>query len=364
MMSDTPATRLAFLGLGNQPGWEMKHSVRAVPSVQAVAGYDLNPQVASAFEHQYGVPAVGSIPELARAADLFMICTPPTAHADGVDQILAHRDGQPTVILVQKPVAVALHDVHNMQALARQHGAVIAVCLDRRQSAIRWLTRKIRQERLIGTIFKGECRFNRVDGSKGLPRWFLDSALAGGGPGMDLLPHPLDMLLFALGFPEILGVSANTHRRLIPAGASVEDSLEGTFTFLIDTPSQPGTVRFEASWEAAQNEMWMFLQGTEGWASLQLNVNGDDETLVPQIVRRIHGEETVITPENPADTPSLAQCRAAQLTAGASALHALQRGETHTSSRLVTLDQAAAGLQIIRAAYRSAAEGGAQDQTE
>lgn len=362
-MEHTSAGAFGFIGSGNQSNWIRAHAGRRLPGVEWIA-YDSNADVAARFARRWGGSPARSLAELADRTGCVMICTPPGARLDALEQYLADRDGRETVALLQKPVATSLEDVEAMRTLLRQHPrARIGVCLDRRPSA--WWAAEQIAAGAIGVPYEADFGFTCVGATATLPGWFLNGDISGGGAGIDLFPHPFDVLDTALGRPRFPSVKADRLHRMMPPGVEVEDMLIGTVTFAIDD-GEPGVGLFRASWEDKRNEFAVVVGGTHGYLEITRTVHRDsladdserefvaDETLKSRIITRERGARNPIEPEGA--QLSLADCRANQVAEAMRVLTALNRGEDPATT-LPTLDEAARGLRLTLAAYDSARRG-------
>jgi predicted dehydrogenase len=352
-----------FVGSRNQASWVRAQAGRRLPNVEWVAN-DLDPAASAEFVDRWGGTSAPSLGALAERTGCVMIATPPGVRRAVLEEYLQLRAGRATVVLLQKPVATSLAEVAAMeQILVRHPRARVGVCLDRRPSAW-WAAEQIADGK-IGVPFEVELGFTCVGASDGLPPWFLNRRMSGGGAGMDLLPHPWDLVDTILGRPRILSVTAAALHRMIGPDASVEDSLIGTLRWNIDG-GEPGVGSFRASWEDRRAELAVVIGGTEAYLEISRAVHRDlrageeevdyvaDETLQSRIITRDRRPRKPLKPEG--TELSLGDCRANQVAEALTLLAALERGEDPQTT-LPTLGEATRGLRLTLAAYDSAARG-------
>lgn len=178
------------------------------------------------IERNYGVPAVSEEELLADpAVDVMSVCTPSGQHAAQV--IRAAEAGKH--VLVEKPMALTLGDADAMIAACRANGVTLAVCLQRRtEEAVRRVKAAVDAGALgyvtfataVMPYFRPDAYFAQAD-------WRGTWAGDGGGVLMNQGIHLLDLLIWFLGDPEVIGASAATLLRHV----EVEDTAAFTLRF-------------------------------------------------------------------------------------------------------------------------------------
>ena len=339
--------RLGFLGYANQPWWEATGWGHKVPGVAITGGYDLDAETASRTAFKVGTQVFNTVEELVKANDIIMIATPPGTHLDAAKQcVAALRPRRRLVLLVQKPATASIADLLELAALETPL-VQIRVTHDRRWSVNRWITNQI-EDGQIGTPESAIVRFVVPHCTDKLPGWFLDPKLAGGGAGMDLLPHPFDIAWRALGRPEILGVRDASALRLdLPSDCPLEDTLRGTAIFRRSTGAE-GEIRFEASWAADAMDMSYEIKGSDGTARLWAEPTAQDVGFRGHIV----GGDSELSPREE-NQPELWQCRGMQAAAAAVLYEQLVDGEEPTDE-LVRVVESGVSLRTSLTAYKSA----------
>jgi predicted dehydrogenase len=76
----------------------------------------------------------------------------------------------------------------------------------------------------LGRVYHSRISWKRRAGIPGLTSWFTSASLAGGGAAIDLGPHIIDSLLYMLGEPRVVAVSAVTYGELGRAGYGAMDN--------------------------------------------------------------------------------------------------------------------------------------------
>jgi len=131
--------------------------------------------------------------------DAVYVATPNHLHAEQAIECL--RAGKH--VLTDKPMALSVADCLRMRDAAQKHGRVLGVCHQQRFHPAHADCFRLIRAGALGkiTIIRGEMGFLFSPAAV----WRQQAALAGGGPGMDLAPHAIDILLKAAG--SVAGVS-------------------------------------------------------------------------------------------------------------------------------------------------------------
>lgn len=186
--------------------------------------------LAKDYARRHGVPkwyddadALIEDPEV----DAIYVATPPSSHIDYA--LRGVRAGKP--VYVEKPMALNFDECRAMIEAARAADVQLFVAYYRRA-----LPRFLKIKELLDLRAIGDVRFvtmtlhqppspEDLDPAR-LP-WRVDPAIAGGGRFVDLAPHMLDFLDYALGpIRDVQGFASNQARRY-PA----EDLVTGAFVF-------------------------------------------------------------------------------------------------------------------------------------
>ena len=112
----------------------------------------------------------------------------------------------------------------------------------------------------LGDVYLADVRMVRQNGIPGYGGWFTNRDLAGHGALFDIGVHMLDLVLFVLGFPEVVAVKGHLSSRLGRSGVGlgswgidrgrsgrydVDDTAAATLTL-----ARGGQVRLHVAWAA------------------------------------------------------------------------------------------------------------------
>ncbi|HEX5459099.1 MAG TPA: Gfo/Idh/MocA family oxidoreductase [Steroidobacteraceae bacterium] len=266
--------RLGFLGVG----WIGLSRMRAV--VQAGAAQvaciaDAMPESAARAAQatltsmQSPPRTVASLEELLEEElDGIVIATPSGQHAQ--QAITALTRG--LAVFCQKPLGTNATEARRVVAAARGLDRLIDVDFCYRTLAgIPELARLVRNGEL-GEVFAADLTFHNAYGPD--KSWFYDPKQSGGGCVMDLGIHLADLLLWVLGFPEVVEVRSRLYaegKPLQASGSALEDYA------IAELRLTTGTVaRLACSWRLPAGRDAVIeaaFYGTRGSAILR-NVNG------------------------------------------------------------------------------------------
>ena len=126
------------------------------------------------------------------------IATPVALHAPQTIAAL----GAGKQVLCEKPVAMNYAEACRMTGAAREAGRTLGIAFYRRMYPKLQRARQLLAEGAIGQPVLAEINchdwFTNADGRRS---WFLDPAMAGGGPLYDIASHRIDVLNFLFGRP-------------------------------------------------------------------------------------------------------------------------------------------------------------------
>lgn len=254
-MSTPKPLNIGIIGAGSivrgahlKPGW------LAVPDAKILAVCDINEKAARDLASEFDIPHVFTdFRDLLalEAIDAVDICTPNKAHTPAVIGALEANKH----VLCEKPLAVSVDEVIAIrEALAKTDRILMTAQHHRFSEAsaaiMAW----------VSTGALGEVYHARVNATRRnqLPinPGFIDPALSGGGPCMDIGVHALDTALWLMNFPTPVRVTGRAHTNFakgfdIPGGwgewdrvlFGVEDFASGYVHF-----SNGSTMVLEASW--------------------------------------------------------------------------------------------------------------------
>lgn len=241
MKTATPRPRLGFLGVG----WIGKHRMEAIAAAGAgevAAVADPDPETARrALEAAPGASLCGSLDDLLGLdLDGIVIATPSALHAAQATRCL--EAGVP--VFCQKPLGRNGAETRAVVEAARKADRLLGVDLSYRQlTGVRRIREWVEAGR-IGEVYAVNLVFHNAYGPD--KAWFYDPKLSGGGCLIDLGIHLVDLSLWTLGFPGILGASG----RLLAGGsplACCEDAVEDYAVGRLDLATG-ATVTLACSW--------------------------------------------------------------------------------------------------------------------
>lgn len=169
-------------------------------------------------------------------------------------------------VLIEKPLSRNAGEGVQMVEAAKAHDRVLGISFQRRTRHDVELLRQQVADGEFGRVYYAKAWWMRRAGIPGLGSWFTSKEAAGGGPLIDLGVHVLDMILYILGNPKVVAVSANTYAEIGTQGkggwvgqqrqvlsADQKYEVEDLATAFIRLENG-ATVLLEASW-AAYTEM-------------------------------------------------------------------------------------------------------------
>lgn len=206
--------RLGFLGVG----WIGRSRMQALAEDGAAAICAIcDPSaemMAQAKTLAPGAIATRTLEEmLAMELDGVVIATPSAFHASQAVQALAAG----CAVFCQKPLGRNLAEVQAVIGAAKAGDRLLGLDLSYRHTAAMQAVRSLLRQGAIGQVHAVDLVFHNAYGPD--KPWFYDAELSGGGCLIDLGVHLVDLLLWALDFPEVAGVHARLSakgRALVP----------------------------------------------------------------------------------------------------------------------------------------------------
>lgn len=255
---------------------------------------------------------------------------------------IARLGGAGVHLLVDKPAALTADAARDAFAAARAGGARVVVGLTRRYAAAWRTARTAIASGVLGTLLGAEAVFAASTVAvRGPDNPLFDAALMGGGILSWLGIHDLDALLWLTGEP-VVEVAAMTARMGHP-GLEVEDVASVSLRF---ASGAIATLAHSFSLPARGYRGGMALRGTA--ASLELPPDGSLVTVLPDPASPFLREDRLTFPED--RVPGYG---AGGRDAVADLLAAIEEGR----DPVVTGDDLVRALELVDAAYRSAASG-------
>jgi predicted dehydrogenase len=213
--------RLGFLGVG----WIGRSRLTAlaasgVAQVSAVA--DTDPDVAGevAAAAGAGVMPVDEMLSGGGGLDGIVIATPSAHHAE--QSLRAFGAG--SAVFCQKPLARTAAECASVVDAARRADRLLDVDLSYRRLTAVDRMRDVIDSGELGEIYAADLVFHNAYGPD--KSWYTDPALSAGGCVIDLGIHLVDLALWVLGAPDVVGVTSRlfAHGQPVPPdGSVVED---------------------------------------------------------------------------------------------------------------------------------------------
>ncbi|MCB2198268.1 Gfo/Idh/MocA family oxidoreductase [bacterium] len=331
--SDRPV-RLALIGLGGAAQLIHLPILEQMGSIDLVGLADEDRYKLSRVTEKYGVPGHVDIENLIRKTnpDVVMICTPTITH---LPLALSALEGGAHVI-VEKPVTRNLSETKRLQEAARDRSRSVFVAMNQRFRQDVSVLRNFVTADELGKIWRIRSGWLKRFGGWDRSPWLDKKTISGGGVLMDLGIQLLDVILWALDYPDIRRVSAWSHHE------NLNREVEDTFSSAVELGN--GTlVHLDCSWGllAEHNVAYTHVEGTKATASLN-----------PLVLHKTVQDELVtVTPVKSAAPRDLYN---ASFEAQMHHFVASLRGEKKDIS---TIDEAVRVMELIDLMYQSANSG-------
>ncbi len=191
-------------------------------SVETVAIFDPSPEMAAAARELTPEASVVNSLEalLDQELDGIVIASPSALHA--AQSIVALEQG--VAVFCQKPLGRTRDETAAVVETARHVDRLLSVDLSYRYTEGMRQIRDLIASGELGTVFAVDLIFHNAYGPS--KPWFYDKALSGGGCVIDLGVHLVDLLLWVLGFPDVVRVESRLFAKGLPIrrdGDEVED---------------------------------------------------------------------------------------------------------------------------------------------
>jgi predicted dehydrogenase len=282
--------RLGFLGTG-WIGRNRMEAMLATNLVSEILVCDPNAEMArDALALAPNAMTAGSLAEMLESEpDGVVIATPSALHADQC--IAAFEAG--AAVFCQKPLGRNATEVAAVLGTARRADRLLGVDLSYRHTAAMQAIRERIRAGQLGKVFAADLVFHNAYGPQS--GWFWDPNLSGGGCLIDLGVHLVDLALWLLDFPDVLGARATLMRDGRRArGDEAEDYAVGEL--LLDGGV---SVRIACSWKlnaGADAVIAARFFGTERGAEL-LNEGGSFFDFSADLLRGRERERLVSPPD-------------------------------------------------------------------
>jgi predicted dehydrogenase len=261
--------RVGFLGVG----WIGRHRMAAMAQSSLIEAAAIADGSDEALQQAHVL-----VPDADRLASLdalleqdldgIVIATPSALHAAQAEAALARG----LAVFCQKPLARTAAESAGVVAAARRANRLLGVDLSYRHTEAMRRIRRLAAAGDIGEVYAIDLVFHNAYGPD--KAWFRDPQLAGGGCVIDLGIHLVDLALWTLDFPRVVGVSS----RLFAQGRPVRGDAGVVEDFAVAQIDLDGgaVVRLACSWNLAAGcdaVIEATFHGTRGGASMR-NVSG------------------------------------------------------------------------------------------
>lgn len=293
--------KVGIIGSGSIARIAHAPSYNKLEDVELVACSDIDGDRASDFASEFEIPeSYDDYRKMLDAHDLDIVsvCTPNYAHRDAA--VAALESG--ANVICEKPIAVIVEDAEAIVAAADRAGTYLMVGQHMRFSQYAQTARRWIDGNRVGDVYYANASWLR---RAGIPGWgeFHIKEKSGGGPMIDIGVHVLDLVLWLMGSPKPISVSAITARafgnRDDVIGSKWEHQWDRSefdvedFAAGVVRMDNGGMLQFEVSWAAhTKHEMWGGrVLGRNGGVTIE----GEDVTLYTQL------DDTLVdvTPDHP-----------------------------------------------------------------
>ena len=175
------------------------------------AVYDRHIEKAKHIAMELGAEAYDDYDMLLREADIdtVSICTRTDMHCSMA--VAAAEAGKN--IFLEKPMCTSGDEAMKIVRAVEKNDVIFMLGMLNRFRTESILLNQRRLDGKMGEIYHCDCRWIRRRGVPANP-WFSQKALSGGGPGIDIGVHAIDVAWYLMGCPEPVAVSAVAHHRL------------------------------------------------------------------------------------------------------------------------------------------------------
>jgi predicted dehydrogenase len=261
--------RLAFAGVG----WIGRNRMEAaVKSEMAEVGIISDPSTECIAEAKKLAPGATSLNRFENIfsdpdIDGLVIATPSALHKE--QAVYAFEKGK--AVFCQKPLGRNAREVQEVINAAREANLLLGADFSYRYTAAFQKILPIIRSGELGKIYAVDLKFHNAYGP-GKP-WFYDVKLSGGGCVLDLGIHLIDLLLYALDFPEVVKVNS----QLSSKGVNAKDKniVEDYASVLMQLDNDIAAT-LSCSWNlkaGCEAIIEASFYGTEGGVSFH-NING------------------------------------------------------------------------------------------
>jgi predicted dehydrogenase len=296
-MSET--LKVAVIGVGgiartHMPGWQ------ASPYAEVVAGSDINGGVLENWGKLHNITRLSTQPGDILGdpdIDIIDICTPNMTHTPLV--VAALEAGKH--VICEKPLAPTPAEVRQMIEARDRSGKLLMTAHHFRFGGVSQAMKREIESGVLGDIYHARGWMLRRNAFIPTPT-FVNKALSGGGPCIDIGVHILDLTLWLMGHPKPVAVTGVARTELahkkgafsiwrdgpVPEDFDVEDFAAAFVRF-----ENGATLMLEVSWllhhDTSGEDMQCWLYGTEGgchWPKAEfLSTNYETKQLYNRVLK-------------------------------------------------------------------------------
>lgn len=332
--------RVGFLGAGVIATYHSKSLRASGEAVERSTVFDPDTERAERFAAATGAAIASGPEEVIDTSDAVYVCTWTSEH----ERLVAMAAAAGVAVFCEKPLGVSLASATRMVDVVARAGVTNQVGLILRRSPVFHLLKQLSEEpasgELITVVFRDD-QFLPVQGHYG-STWRADPALAGAGVLIEHSIHDVDLLEWMFG--PITSVSAST--RFVNEIVGIEDSVVAHFQFRSGLHATLTSVWHDLLERPSNRHVEVF--GTELWAQLTGEWFGEVRWTQGSANGEIHtcgGRDVVASVHDP---------RAGENPDGAF-IRAVRNGDRAYPA----MADALRAHEVVDAAYRSAATGGA-----
>lgn len=223
--------------------------------------------------------------------DAVVIATPSALHME--QSVAAFENGK--AVFCQKPLGRNAAEVQAVVNAAAKANKLLGADFSYRHTAAFMKVHEVINSGELGKIYAVDLKFHNAYGPD--KSWFYDLKLSGGGCVLDLGIHLIDLMLYALDFPEVDRVQSSLFAK--GASAKGKDVVEDYATVMMELENDV-TATLSCSWNLPAGREAVIeasFYGTNGGVALK-NVNGSFYDFVAQ---RYRGTKTEVLVQPPDD---------------------------------------------------------------
>lgn len=242
--------KVGVIGVGQQGQSHLRH-YKECRKAEVVAVAEINEDLGKSVAAKYGIDDFHTDYRDLLASDTVeavSVCTPVFNHC----VVACDAAGAGKHVLCEKPMAMNASEAEKMLEACKKAGVKLGIASSRSRllPQVIMAKRYISEDKL-GKVYYARCSTFR---RRGRPfelktaNWFMDSSKAGGGALIDIGCYDIDAILYLLGSPQPIAVSAMTFRGVgtIPKLETTYDVEEHASLFVrFDDGS---AVTFEVAW--------------------------------------------------------------------------------------------------------------------